>query len=426
MIKPRIQMPDANQPVSGGFNRQHPPTCWEIGRIFLKLGLTSFGGPVAHLGYFRTEFVERRGWLSDQHYAELVALCQFLPGPASSQVGMAIGLQQRGYLGALAAWCGFTLPSALLLIGAAYLIQHLAMQQHTLLDGLTRGLKIVAVAVVMQALYGMVRTLCPDRPRQGIFIAAAIATLLLSQLSISLVTGQLVLMTLAALIGSFWLKPNVSAADGSTGANERSPYPAWHGLLWLGVFSGLLVGLPLALVAFSSEALEIIVRFYRAGAVIFGGGHVVLPLLQAETVAQGWLNDSMFLTGYGLAQAVPGPLFTFAAFLGAARQSAPAGLMGGLLALIAVFLPSFLLIAGTLPFWSYLRRQLTIQAALSGVNAAVCGLLLAALYDPVWTSAIHNVVDFTLLLGALGLLVIARWSPWIVVGISALVGLIIS
>ncbi len=382
-----------------------PPdrTAWQVFLVFLRLGLTSFGGPVAHLGYFRTEFVERRRWLSEAAYADLVALCQFLPGPASSQVGLALGLMRAGYAGALAAWAGFTLPSALALIALALGI---AQAGEAVPGGALHGLKVVAVAVVAQAVWGMARSLCPDAPRRALMVVTA--GLLIAWPG---TVTQLLAIGVAAVIGLLWLQP---AADAP---HEPLSVPIGRraGAAWLTLFFVLLAVLPLLLAAFPSPALAVIDAFYRAGALVFGGGHVVLPLLQASVVPTGWVGSDTFLAGYGAAQAVPGPLFTFAAFLGASLQTAPTGWAGGLLALAAIFTPAFLLVAGALPFWDGLRARPGARAALMGVNAAVVGLLLAALWDPVITSGIRGVGDALLALAALLALMRWKWPPWLVV-----------
>ena len=398
---------------------QHADSWWTVLKIFLRLGLTSFGGPIAHLGYFRAEFVSRRQWLSERSFADLVALCQFLPGPASSQVGIALGLSRAGYRGALAAWAGFTLPSAIVLILFALGI---AAWGNALPTGLLHGLKVVAVAVVAQAVWGMARSFCTDAWRIAI-MALATGVLLLWPTAL----GQVSVIVGAGLIGLLLFKPTRDAA------HQPLPIRVGHGvaLLLLGLFFALLLGLPLLARVWPGQTLQLIDAFYRAGALVFGGGHVVLPLLQSEVVASGWVNNEAFLAGYGATQAVPGPLFTFSAFLGASMNSAPNGWLGGLLCLLVVFTPSFLLVIGVLPFWERLRGSLRTQAALIGVNAAVVGLLLAALYNPVWTSAILTPGDF--LLAVLALVALMRWKlpPWLVVlgcglggwGLSALQGL---
>ncbi len=387
---------------------------WAVFLIFLRLGLTSFGGPVAHLGYFRDEFVVRRHWLSERSYADLVALCQFLPGPASSQVGMALGLSRAGYAGALAAWLGFTLPSAIALILFALGI---ASYGDAMPAGVLHGLKVVAVAVVAQAVWGMARTLCPDVPRLSIMVAATCCVLLVPS-----AWGQVGVIIVAALIGLAAFRPQ------SGTAHEPLPISIRRrtGLLWLTLFCALLLGLPLLASLFPSPLLAMVDAFYRAGSLVFGGGHVVLPLLQAEVVPTGWVDGDAFLAGYGAAQAVPGPLFTFAAFLGASMNQAPGGWLGGLVGLLAIFLPSFLLVLGALPFWEQLRRNRRTQAALMGVNAAVVGLLLAALYQPVWTSAIHRPEDFGLALVALTALLFWKLPPWLVVLGSGVLGALLS
>ncbi|MEH6387849.1 chromate efflux transporter [Pseudomonas profundi] len=386
-----------------GETRQRPERSWQIFVIFLRLGLTSFGGPVAHLGYFREAFVIRRRWLSEKSYADVVALCQFLPGPASSQVGMALGLMRGGYPGMFAAWCGFTLPSALLLIAFAL---GLSEWGEAVPGGMLDGLKIAAVAVVAQAVWGMGRNLCPDRQRVGM-MAVATCIVLLANSPLS----QIAVIVLAAIIGTLLFKPAVNTK------HETLPVMLSRGAgtLWLSLFGLLLLGLPVLAGAIPSQSLALIDAFYRSGSLVFGGGHVVLPLLQAEVVPTGWVDGETFLAGYGAAQAVPGPLFTFAGFLGAAMNHAPSGWPGGVIALLAIFLPSFLLIAGALPFWEALRTQPRAQAALMGINAAVVGLLLAALYDPVWTSAIHSPADFALALLALTALTGCKLPSWLVV-----------
>ncbi|WP_018076558.1 chromate efflux transporter [Thiobacillus denitrificans] len=384
---------------------------WAVFLVFLRLGLTSFGGPVAHLGYFRDEFVTRRQWLTERSYADLVALCQFLPGPASSQVGIALGLSRSGYAGALAAWAGFTLPSAIALILFA---QGMVSYGDVIPAGVLHGLKVVAVAVVAQAVWGMARTLCPDVPRVTIMAAAACFVLLMPS-----AWGQVGVIVIAAVIGLLLFKPQQGAA-----AHDPLPIVMRRrvGLLWLALFFALLMGLPLLTALFPGQTLAMVDAFYRAGSLVFGGGHVVLPLLQAEVVPPGWVDNEFFLAGYGAAQAVPGPLFTFAAFLGASMNEMPSGWLGGMICLLAIFAPSFLLVAGALPFWERLRRNVRAQAALSGINAAVVGLLLAALYQPVWTSAIHAPQDFGLALVALVALMFWKLPPWLVVVGSGVAG----
>ncbi len=382
----------------------------EVFLAFLKLGLTSFGGPVAHLGYFRTEFVERRGWLDEKSYADLVALCQFLPGPASSQVGMALGLQRAGWLGSLMAWIGFTLPSALALIAFAYgIAQYSALAA----SGAVHGLKVVAVAVVAQAVWGMAKSLCPDRTRAALAIFAALLTLVLPSW-----LGQVGAILACGLVG-WWL---VQLAH-----QEPVPHIAYGvsrtaGTLALLLFAVLLFGLPLLVLATGSPLWTLVEGFYRSGSLVFGGGHVVLPLLQSTVVPAGAVGNAEFLAGYGAAQAVPGPLFTFAAYLGAVMDGPLSGWQGGLLFLVVIFVPAWLLVVGALPFWDALRQHDAVRNAMAGVNAGVVGLLLSALYDPVWTSAIHGRADFGLALAAFGLLVYARTSPVLVVLSGAVAG----
>ncbi|HEX5697657.1 MAG TPA: chromate efflux transporter [Rhodoferax sp.] len=382
---------------------QNRSSAWSVFFIFLRLGLTSFGGPIAHLGYFRDEFVTQRRWLTERSYADLVALCQFLPGPASSQVGMALGLSRAGYRGALAAWAGFTLPSAIALILFALGISRYG---DAVPAGALHGLKVVAVAVVAQAVWGMARNLCTDVPRVSIM---ALATCIV--LAVPSAWGQVGTIVGAGVAGLLWFKP------GQTPEHDPLPITVSRraGVVWLSLFFVLLVGLPVLAQWLPGQTLAMVDAFYRAGALVFGGGHVVLPLLQAEVVSSGWVGNEAFLAGYGAAQAVPGPLFTFASFLGASMDSAPSGWVGGLICLLAIFAPSFLLVFGALPFWEQLRRHVRAQAALAGVNAAVVGLLLAALYQPVWTSAILKPQDFGLALVALIALIFWKIPPWLMV-----------
>jgi chromate transporter len=378
--------------------------------VFLRLGVTSFGGPVAHLGYFHTEFVERRRWLDERSYVDLVALCQFLPGPASSQVGIAVGLSRAGYAGALAAWTGFTLPSALVLVLFAYGVGLLGDAAGS---GWLHGLKVAAVAVVAQAVLGMARTLAPDRPRATLAVAAAIVTLALPS-----AWGQIGAILMGGAVGLAMLERKPQ------GEHTALPLRVSRttGAILLAVFAGLLIGLPLLASVASSQAVSEFDAFYRAGSLVFGGGHVVLPLLQAAVVPPGWVSNETFLAGYGAAQAVPGPLFTFAAYLGAVMGPAPNGWLGAGICLTGIFLPSFFLVIGAMPFWEELRRGAAAQAALSGVNAAVVGLLLAALYRPVWTTGITDAADFALASAAFLLLFMWQTPPWLVVMLSALAG----
>jgi chromate transporter len=380
----------------------------EVFRASLGLGLTSFGGPIAHLGYYRAEYVERRRWLDEATYADLVALCQFLPGPASSQVGISIGMLRAGLWGGVLAWVGFTLPSALAMVLFA-----LGLQAFDVSDaGWLHGLKIVAVAVVAQAVWGMARTLAPDRPRATIAVLAALAVLA-SQTALV----QVGVIAIAGLAG--WRLFNTGDTAGSV-EQLRVPVPRWlSGVSW-GLFFGLLIALPLARQFSDAQGLAVFDSFYRVGSLVFGGGHVVLPLIQAEVVPTGWVTNEQFLAGYGAAQAVPGPLFTFAAYLGAVMGPAPNGWLGAGLALAAIFLPSFLLVAAMLPLWDAFRRRGAFQAALRGINAAVVGILGAALYTPIWTSAIVEAQDFALALVAFGALQVWRLPPWVVVVTTAL------
>jgi len=384
----------------------------EVLLIFLKLGLSCFGGPIAHIGYFRDEFVVRRRWLDEHAYADLVALCQFLPGPASSQVGFSIGLLRAGYLGAAAAWTGFTLPSAILLVLFAYGAGFL---QGPLGAGLLHGLKLVAVAIVAQAVWGMARTLCPDRERASI---AAVASVIVLFGGTSL--AQISAIVFGAAAG-LWL---CRGGQPSESGHLIVPISRRAGMAALIVFFILLAGLPL-LRNLSSDA-ALFDAFYRSGALVFGGGHVVLPLLREAFVTPGWVNDDAFLAGYGAAQAVPGPLFTFAAYLGAVANPAAHGVPGAALGLIGIFLPGILVLLGTLPFWDALRRKTFAQAMMRGVNAAVVGLLGAALYNPVWTSSVREPGDFALALVGFVLLIAWRAPPLVVVIVSAIGGALLA
>lgn len=375
--------------------------------IFLRLGLTSFGGPIAHLGYFRQEFVEQRKWLDEHAYADLVSLCQFLPGPASSQVGIALGMSRGGIPGAIAAWLGFTLPSAIALVLFGL---ELSFVGDKLGSGWLHGLKIVAVAVVAQALWSMGKNLSPDKVRATIAICAAvIATLIPSSI------GQIGAIVASGLFGWAFLRTSITLPHSfiSTTTSKAT------GMALLFVFCLLLFLLPLAAAETGSHIIKLFDSFYRAGSLVFGGGHVVLPLLQSQVVPSGWVSNDVFLAGYGAAQAVPGPLFTFAAYLGAVSTQAPSGWAGAGIALTAIFLPSFLLIIGILPFWEQLRRFEAMQRAMLGINAAVVGILLAAFYNPVWTSAIESTSDFCLATIAFLFLVFWKFPPWLVVLLAA-------
>jgi chromate transporter len=381
----------------------------------LRLGLTSFGGPIAHLGYFRTEFVERRRWLDEAAYARLVALCQLLPGPASSQVGIALGLMRCGYPGAIAAWLGFTAPSAIVLILFGMAVAKSGWVLH--LEWL-HGLLVASVAVVAQALWAMGRNLCPDAQRASVAVAGACVALAMPG-----VAGQIIVIAGGAIAGilvtrqathPIYQRATMASTTATTGVSRRS------GLLSLGLLAGLLAGLPVLAHVTAWYPIALFDEFFRTGSLVFGGGHVVLPLLQASVVPRGWLSNELFLAGYGVSQAVPGPLFTFAAYLGSASSQNPNGWIGGILAVVAIFLPSFLMVCGALPFVEVWNRHPKAGNALAGINAAVVGLLLAAFYNPIWTSAIASAFDFGLAAAAFLLLGFWKWPPWLVVVLAAL------
>jgi chromate transporter len=380
---------------------------WEILLVSTRLGLTSFGGPIAHLGYFRNEYVLKRKWMDENSYAQLVALCQFIPGPASSQVGIGIGMVRAGWLGGIVSFIGFTLPSVLALIIFALTLQ--SMDAFEL--GWIHGLKIVAVAVVAHAVLGMSKNLAPDFPRKTITLLAVV-TAVLWQSSLT----QISIILLAGIIGFFIYK---NATDEKE-ASINVPVSKKSASLSLIMFFAILFILPVMNQLLSWQWLTIFDSFYRSGALVFGGGHVVLPLLEMEFVPAGFLSEEAFLAGYGAAQAVPGPLFTFAAYIGTVIN----GWQGGLLATVAIFLPAFLLIAGTLPFWQHLSKNKSIKAALFGVNAAVVGILIAALYDPIWTSTIQSAADFSLAACLFFMLAYWKLPPWIVVVTGAAAGAI--
>lgn len=379
----------------------------EVLAVSTKLGLTSFGGPIAHLGYFHEEYVRRRKWLDEQSYADLVALCQFLPGPASSQVGIGIGTIRAGLLGGLTAWLGFTLPSAVALVLFAFLMQGMDIGG----AGWIHGLKIVAVAIVAQAILGMGQKLTPDRNRATIAIAAACVSLLWPS-----AWSQVLLIPAAGLAG-LGMYRHTAVPDAP---RLEVPIRRWVAVLCLTVFLCLLIILPFIRQFSASRSLALFDSFYRSGSLVFGGGHVVLPLLEREVVPAGWVGSADFLAGYGAAQAVPGPLFTFAGYLGAIAQGIP----GAIIATAAIFLPAFLLIIGALPFWNSLRGSPKVQGALIGINAAVVGILLAALYNPLWTTAILAPADFALASLLFVLLVFWKVPPWIVVAAGAAGGAI--
>ncbi|MFY9876075.1 MAG: chromate efflux transporter [Rhodomicrobium sp.] len=378
---------------------------------FLRLGLISFGGPIAHLGYFRSEFVNRRKWLSDEAYSDIVALAQFVPGPASSQTGFALGLTHGGLPGGLAAWAGFTLPSAVLMILASY---GLAYAEGDAAQGLIHGLKLLAVAVVAQAVWSMGRNLCPDRQRAGFaFVAAA---MLIAMPSAGL---QLAVIAAGAFFGLRFLRTDIQATPASFGVriSQTNAFAA------ICAFFLLLAALPVVAAISHNGPAALANAFYRAGALVFGGGHVVLPLLQETVVKPGWVGRDDFLAGYGAAQALPGPLFAFSAFLGAKSSVGPGGLAGALVALIAIFLPGMLLVYGVLPFWDRLRTRTAIRGALNGVNAAVVGILGAALYEPIWTSTILRPVDAALALLAFAALTVAKLPVFLMVAMAAAAGM---
>mgnify|MGYP001172919641 CR=1 FL=1 len=387
------------------------PQLGEIAGAFLKLGCISFGGPVAHLGYLREEFVVKRHWLDDKAYGDLVALCQFLPGPASSQVVFGLGMRQAGLAGAMLASICFTLPSAILMILFAYGIAHLDDLAHA---GWLHGLKLAAVAVVAQAVWGMGTKLCPDRARITLALAAAMGVLLVPG-----AWSQVGVIALGALAG--WVLYRKNDDVGSQVYVDRARGHGWAAAALIG-FAALLLVLPVLATATGMREVALFDSFYRAGSLVFGGGHVVLPLLRAELVPTGWLSDDAFLAGYGAAQAVPGPLFTFAAYLGATIEGGPQAWIGGLWCLLAIFLPAWLLIGGTLPFWNTLRNRSWAQAALRGTNAAVVGVLLAAFYDPVWREGVHNLRDVALGLVAFAALQFIRVPVWFVVAAMAALG----
>jgi chromate transporter len=381
----------------------------EVFLVFFRLGLTSFGGPIAHLGYYREEIIVRRRWLDDAAYADLVALCQFLPGPASSQVAFSLGLIRAGYAGGIAAWIGFTLPSAILLTAFAYGTSSLT---GTMGQGLLHGLQLVAVAIVAQAVWGMARTLCPDRERASI---ACLAALIMSFSASS--AAQLATIVMGALAGFSLCRTATASAVISS---MTMPVSRRVGIIALSMFLIPLITLPT--LQRSSQSIELFYAFYRSGALVFGGGHVVLPLLSHAFVSPGWVSEDSFLAGYGAAQAVPGPLFAFAAYLGAVVRLSPHGIPGALLGIVGIFLPGMLILLGTLPFWGVFRQRPVAQAIMRGVNAAVVGLLGAALYAPLWTSSVKSSGDFAAALTGFILLSAWRAPPFLVVVLGALAG----
>jgi chromate transporter len=384
----------------------------EIFLVFLRLGCTSFGGPVAHLGYFRAELVAKRRWLSEATFADIVALCQFIPGPASSQAGMAIGLIRGGPLGMFMAWLGFTLPSAVAMTVFAYGMGAIGDLSQA---GWLRGLKLVAVAVVAQAVWGMARSLAPDRSRASVAVAACLVCL-----AVPSSLGQIAAILLGGVLGTTVLPAEAPGAGKPVSMGIRIPAELAAALL--AVFFALLFGLPVLADATGGHFVQLVDAFYRAGSLVFGGGHVVLPLLQATVVEPGWVGSDVFLAGYGATQAMPGPIFTFAAFLGAVEAPGPNGWVGALVATVSIFASSFLLVGGLLPFWDTLRHRAGVRAALRGVNAAVVGVLLAALFTPIWTGSVHTPADFGF--GLMAFLLLALWAvpPWLVVVLGALAG----
>ena len=381
----------------------------EIFFVSTRLGLTSFGGPTAHLGYFHEEYVRRRKWMDEKSYADLVALCQFLPGPSSSQVGIGIGIMRAGILGGITSFIGFTFPSVVALIAFALLMTGFDVGD----AGWIHGLKIVAVAIVAHAILGMAKSLTPDLRRKAIAIVALLVTLLWQT-----AFSQVGIILLAAIIGYFLLKHKNNEA---AGVQSRFPISKRVGGICLFVFGGLLIALPLLKQATGSYWVAMFDSFYRSGSFVFGGGHVVLPLLEKEFVPTGWMSEEAFLAGYGVTQAVPGPLFTFAAYIGTVMN----GWQGGVIATVAIFLPAFLLVIGALPFWDQLRNHPKVAGAVMGVNAAVIGILIAALYNPIWTSSIIEVKDFALAVILFSMLAFWKMPPWIVVLTGAVAGLVV-
>ncbi|MGD6963956.1 chromate transporter [Fictibacillus phosphorivorans] len=381
----------------------------EILIVSTRLGLTSFGGPIAHLGYFHEEYVRKRKWMDEKSYADLVALCQFLPGPASSQVGIGIGVMRGGVLGGIVSFIGFTLPSVIALIVFALILQGLNVSDLSWIH----GLKLVAVAVVAHAILGMAEKLTPDLKRKTIALLALIGTLLWQT-----AFSQVGVILLAGILGFLLYKDQTDNDE----TKYEFPISKKFAVICLSLFFALLLLLPLLRDATSNSWIAIFDSFYRSGSLVFGGGHVVLPLLEREFVPSGWISEEAFLAGYGAAQAVPGPLFTFAAYIGAVMN----GWQGGLLATVAIFLPAFLLILGTLPFWNMLRQNAKIKGALMGVNAAVVGILISAFYQPIWTSTIIKPIDFAFAAVLFSMLVYWKLPPWVIVVTGALGGMLMS
>lgn len=391
-------------------NRTIFKTWFEILLVATRLGLTSFGGPIAHLGYFHEEYIRRRKWMDEKSYADLVALCQFLPGPTSSQVGIGIGVMRGGLFGGIISFLGFTLPSVIALILFALFLNTFGIED----SGWINGLKIVAVVVVAHAVIGMGKNFTPDIQRKTIALFAVIVTLIWQT-----AYTQIAVIFLAGIVGYFLFQQGKSGDE-----NPAATFPISRrlGTICLSLFFGILILLPMLRTVTSSQWIALFDSFYRSGALVFGGGHVVLPLLEQEFVPVGWIREQEFLSGYGATQAVPGPLFTFAAYIGAVIN----GWQGGLFATFAIFLPAFLLILGTLPFWDALRKHSKIKGALMAVNASVVGILIAALYHPIWTSAVHSPVDFALTALLFSMLAFWKLPPWIVVSTGAVGGMLIS
>jgi chromate transporter len=381
--------------------------------VFLKLGFTAFGGPVAHIAFFREEFVIRKRWMTESDYAEIVALCQFLPGPASSQVGLAIGLSRGGYLGSLAAWLGFTMPSAILLL---FLALGYSNYGDVISFGLLTGLKIVTVAVVAQAVWGMSKSICIDNTRITIMLVSAVGLLLFQS-----VYTPLAVIALAGILGVWLFKPTLDLSESKLTFSISS----FSGALWFFVFILFLFGLPIIQLFVDQPLVDVVSAFFRSGSLVFGGGHVVLPLLEAEMVKTGWVTKDTFLAGYGATQAVPGPLFTFAAFLGGVLNGPISGVVGALVALFSIFLPSFLLVYSVLPFWKSLRVKPRIRAALAGINASVVGILFAALYQPVFVGGVSATNDFIGVIIAFGALMYWKLPPWLVVIAGGAIGAVL-
>jgi chromate transporter len=381
--------------------------------VFLKLGFTAFGGPVAHLAFFREEFVVRKKWVTESDYSEIIALCQFLPGPASSQVGLTIGLSRAGYLGSIAAWLGFTMPSAVMLLLLALVYSNYG---DIIPSGLLTGLKIVTVAVVAQAVWGMSKSICTDATRITIMLFSAVSLLLLQS-----IYAPLLVIFIGGILGVLLFKPALDLVK----SDLIFSISRFSGTVWFLIFLLLMFGLPVLQLVVNEPVIDIISAFFRSGSLVFGGGHVVLPLLESEMVKTAWVSKEAFLAGYGATQAVPGPLFTFSAFLGGVLNGPISGVFGGLLALFSIFLPSFLLVYAILPFWQNLRTKPRIRAALVGINASVVGILFAALYQPVFVGGVSGTNDFIGVIVAFAALMYWRLPPWLVVIAGGTIGALI-